>query len=217
MIANHINENKIAISRNEEFTKLINITIVNKNEFNEICRYKNVQACIFEYKEIVQMLNRKRFVARVITEIENEHKLFEKYQDFANVFNKTNVDKLLEHDSQNYAIETIENKLFSFESIYNLSITELKTLREYFDKHLKKKFITFSHSSTKVSILFVKKSSENLRLCVDYRSLNAITIKNRYLIFLIMQILICLMSVVIFTKLDIRAIYYAIRIREENE
>jgi hypothetical protein len=217
MITSHASENKIATSRNEEFTKSINITIVNKDEFYEICRYENVQACIFEYEEIVQMLNRERFVARAIIKIENEHKLSEKYQNFADVFNKTNVDKLSEHDSQNHAIETIKNKLFSFESIYNLSIIELKTLREYLDEHLKKKFIISSHSSTRVSILFVKKSSESLRLCVNYRNLNAIIIKNRYLIFLIMQILICLMSAVIFTKLDIRAIYYAIRIREENE
>jgi hypothetical protein len=169
-----------------------------------------VQACIFEYEEIVQMLNRERFVARAIIEIENEHKLSEKYQDFVDVFNKTNVDKLSKHDSQNHVIKTIENKSSSFESIYNLSITELKTLREYLNEHLKKRFITLFHSSTRVSILFVKKSSEDLRLCVDYKSLNAITIKNRYLIFLIMQILICLMSAIIFTKLDIRAIYYTI-------
>jgi hypothetical protein len=142
MIANYASEDKITISKNKEFTKSIDITMIDKDEFNEICRYENVQACIFEYEEIVQMLNRKRFVAKAIIEIENEHKLFKKYQDFANVFDKMNVDKLSEHDSQNYAIETIENKLFSFESIYNLSIIELKTLREYLDEHLKKKFIT---------------------------------------------------------------------------
>jgi hypothetical protein len=163
------------------------------------------------------MLNREKFVARAIIEIENEHKLSEKYQDFVDVFNKTNVDKLSEHDSQDHVIETIKNKLFSFESIYNLSITELKTLCEYLDEHLKKKFITFFNLSTRISILFVKKSSESLRLYVDYKSLNAITIKNRYFIFLIMQILICLMSAVIFTKLNIRAIYYIIRIQKENE
>jgi hypothetical protein len=217
MIVSHASENKIAINKDKEFIKSINIVMMNKDEFNEICRYENVQACIFEYEEIVQMLNRKRFVARAIIKIENEHKLSEKYQDFANVLNKMNIDKLSEHNSQNHAIETIENKSFSFESIYNLSIIELKTFREYLDEHLKKKFITSSHSSTRVSILFVKKSSEDLRLCVNYKRLNAITIKNRYLIFLIMQILICLMSVVIFTKLNIRAVFYAIRIREENE
>jgi hypothetical protein len=163
------------------------------------------------------MLNRERFVAKAIIKIKNEHKVFEKYQDFANVFNKTNVDKLFKHDLRNYAIEIIKNKLSSFELIYNVSIIKLKTLRKYLDEHLKKKFITSFHLSTKISILFVKKLSENLRLCADYKRLNAIIIKNRYFIFLIMQILICLISIVIFTKLNIRMIYYAIRIREENE
>jgi hypothetical protein len=53
MIVNHASEDKIIISKNEEFTKLIDIAIVDKDEFNEICRYENVQACIFEYEEIV--------------------------------------------------------------------------------------------------------------------------------------------------------------------
>jgi hypothetical protein len=42
MIANYVREDKIVINRNKESTKLINITIVDKNEFNEICRYENV-------------------------------------------------------------------------------------------------------------------------------------------------------------------------------
>jgi hypothetical protein len=79
IIANHISENKIVTSKNEEFIKSINIAIVDKDEFNEICRYENMQACIFEYEEIVQMLNRERFVAKAIIKIKNEHKLFEKY------------------------------------------------------------------------------------------------------------------------------------------
>jgi hypothetical protein len=79
VIASHVSEDKIVINRNEESIKSINITIVDRDEFNEICRYENVQACIFEYEEIVQMLNRKRFITRVVTEIENEHKLSEKY------------------------------------------------------------------------------------------------------------------------------------------
>jgi hypothetical protein len=163
------------------------------------------------------MLDQERFVTKAIIKIENKHKLFKKYQDFANVFDKTNIDKLFKHDSQNHAIKMIENKSFSFELIYNLSIIELKTLYEYLNEYLKKRFITSSYLSTRISILFVKKSSESLRLCVNYRELNAIIIKNCYLIFLIMQILIYLISVMIFTKLDIRAIYYAIRIRKENE
>jgi hypothetical protein len=42
VIVSHVSKDKIATSRNEEFTKSINIAIVDKDEFNEICRYENV-------------------------------------------------------------------------------------------------------------------------------------------------------------------------------
>ena len=65
--------------------------------------------------------------------------------------------------------------------------------------------------------MFVKKKNENLRVCVDYRSLNFITVKNSYLISLIKQLLNRLIEAVIFTKLNIRSAYIALRIRADNE
>ena len=81
------------------------------------------------------MMNRQNIVVEATTEI----KLSKKYQEFADVFDEMNVDKLSEHDSQNHAIKTIEKKSFSFDSIYNLSVTELKVLRKYFNDYLIKK------------------------------------------------------------------------------
>ncbi len=90
-------------------------------------------------------------------------KIFKKYKDFANVFDKVNVNKLLEHDSQNHAIKT-KNKMFSFESIYNLSMIELKLFKKYLDEFLTKEFIVFFSSFVDTSILFVKKLRNDLRL-----------------------------------------------------
>ncbi len=141
---------------------------------------------------------------------------FEKYKDFANVFDKINVDKLFEHDSQNYAINT-KNKMFLFESMYNLSIIEFELFKKYFDEFLTKKFIVFFSSFVDASILFVKKSKNDLKLCVNYKELNVITIKNRYSIFLINQLLNRLSDVKKFTKLNIQTTYNFIRIKEEDE
>jgi hypothetical protein len=91
------------------------------------------------------------------TIMKSSKKIFEKYKNFADVFDKVNVDKLLEHDSQDHAIDT-KNKMSSFESMYNLSMTELELLKKYFDEFLTKKFIVFFSSFVDVSILFVKKS-----------------------------------------------------------
>jgi hypothetical protein len=142
--------------------------------------------------------------------------IFEKYKNFADVFDKINADILLDHDSQDHAIDT-KDKMSFFESIYNLSMTELELLREYLDEFLTKKFVVFFFSFANAPILFVKKSKDDLRLCVDYKKLNVITIKNRYSISLVNQLLNRFSEVKKFTKLDIQTAYNFIRIKEEDE
>ncbi len=62
--------------------------------------------------------------------------------------------------------------------IYNLSQYELVTLCEYLDENLENGFIRHSKSLVSAPILFVKKKDGYLRMCVDYRGLNQLTIKN---------------------------------------
>ena len=63
-------------------------------------------------------------------------------------------------------------------------------------------------------ILFILKKNKKLRLYVDYRRLNTITIKNRYLI---IEALNRLYDVKIFSKLNLKNIYYRIRIKMSDE
>ena len=70
----------------------------------------------------------------------------------------------------------------TFGPIYALSEKELKTLREGFDKDLARGFIRKSTSLAGYPILFIPKKNGSLQQCVDYRKLNDITIKNRYLL-----------------------------------
>jgi hypothetical protein len=62
--------------------------------------------------------------------------------------------------------------------LYNLSQRELQVLREYLDAVLKKGWICASRLLSIAPILFVPKKDGCDRLCVDYRSLNKVTIKN---------------------------------------
>jgi hypothetical protein len=66
-------------------------------------------------------------------------------------------------------------------------------------------------------ILFVFKKNEGFRLYVNYRDLNKITVKNRYSFFLMKKILNRFNGVAIYTKLDLKNIYYRIRIRKGDE
>ena len=76
-----------------------------------------------------------------------------------------------------------------------------------------KRFTNFA----KVFIIFVTKKNKNFRLCVDYRNLNVITIKNYYFLFFINKTLNRLINAQYFTKLNFKNIYYRIRIRVENK
>ena len=57
---------------------------------------------------------------------------------------------------------------------------ELDATKKYVDEHLTKKFIRPFTSPVASPVILVKKPGGGLRFCVDYRALNAITIKNRY-------------------------------------
>ena len=66
-------------------------------------------------------------------------------------------------------------------------------------------------------MLFIKKPGDGLRFCVDYRSLNAVTVKNRYPLPLILETLNRLSRAKIFTKLDTISAFNRLYIREGDE
>ncbi len=139
------------------------------------------------------------------------------YFAFQNIFSEVKAHKLFEHDFHDHVIEILSNRNSSFDSIYNLSATELKILKDYIDEYMKKNFIIEFVSSAKVFILFVKKTNDKLCLCVNYKELNEIIIKNRYSLFFINENLNRLFETKIFIKLNVKDVFHRIRIRKENE
>ena len=91
------------------------------------------------------------------------------------------------------------------------------TLRTYLDDVLAKDWIQYLTSPAESFILFVSKKNNNLRLCVDYRGLNKVTIKNRHPLSLISETLDRLNEVKRFTKLNLKNAYHRIRIRKGDE
>ena len=65
-------------------------------------------------------------------------------------------------------------------------------------------------------ILFVKKKDGSLRMCIDYRMLNSITVKNKYPLPRIDDLFDQLQSARVFSKIDLRSGYYQLRIREQD-
>ena len=103
------------------------------------------------------------------------------YAEFADVFEPKNSQNLPPHrHGVDHEIPLVPNAKPVYGPIYNLSETELKALKDYIDNMVAKGFIRPSKSPFGSPVLFVKKPDGSLRLCVDYRKLNDITIKNRY-------------------------------------
>jgi hypothetical protein len=99
---------------------------------------------------------------------------------FLKVFLPSEADKLPPHRSYDHAIDLEPGKQPPWGPVYSLSEVELKVLREYLEKMLRLGKIRPSKSPAGAPILFVKKKDGSLRLCVDYRGLNRVSIKNRY-------------------------------------
>ena len=98
-----------------------------------------------------------------------------------------------------------------------MSAKELHVLKETLDAHLKSGFIRPSKSSCAAPALFVPKPPDGLRMVVDYRGLNKVSVKNRYPLPLIPELLDRLHKAKVFTKLDLRNAYHQIRIKDGDE
>lgn len=100
--------------------------------------------------------------------------------------------------------------------MYRMSPKENDELKQQIQKLLEQGFIQPSTSPYGAPVLFVKKKTGELRMCIDYRALNKITIKNRYPLPRIDELLDRLGEARVFSKLDLRSGYHQIRIAPED-
>ena len=99
---------------------------------------------------------------------------------------------------------------------YRMAPMELAELKKQIEELLEKGFIRPSVSPWGAPVLFVRKKDGSLRLCIDYRQLNKITIKNKYPLPRIDDLLDQLAGASIFSKIDLRTGYHQLRVREED-
>ena len=99
---------------------------------------------------------------------------------------------------------------------YRMAPIELRELKVQLQELLDKKLIRPSVSPWGAPILFVKKKDGSMRLCVDYRELNKITIKNKYPLPRIDDLFDQLNGAKVFSKIDLRSGYHQLRIKMED-
>ncbi|KAI3666339.1 hypothetical protein L1987_27530 [Smallanthus sonchifolius] len=99
---------------------------------------------------------------------------------------------------------------------YRLAPSELQELASQLQELANKGFIRPSHSPWGAPVLFVKKKDGSFRMCIDYRELNKLTIKNRYPLPRIDDLFDQLQGSTCFSKIDLRSGYHQLRVREED-
>ena len=97
-----------------------------------------------------------------------------------------------------------------------MNILELNELKSQSKELIDKKYIRPSVSPWGAPVIFVKKKDGTMRLCIDYRQLNKMTIKNRYPLPRIDDLFDQLRGATVFSKIDLRSGYHQVRIKDED-
>jgi len=139
------------------------------------------------------------------------------YRDFVRIFGKEAQAALPAHGDQDVTIDLEPGKQPPSGKLYPLSLDEPQLLKEYLDEMLKNGKTRPSKSSAGAPIFFVKLANGKLRIVVDYRGLNAITIKDKYPLPLMTTLMEQGGRSQIFSKLDLKLGFKLLLIAEGYE
>ncbi len=144
-------------------------------------------------------------------------KLSSKYQNFLDVFDWVQVDKLSSHHSYDHKIKLTNDVTSSKCWAYWMSFYKLQKIKEYLNENLSKSFITSSKISYFSLILFALKINDNLRFCIDYQKLNVIIKRNRYSLLLIDEMIDKIVDCKHLTWLNIIFAFNKLRMHLDSE
>ena len=115
-----------------------------------------------------------------------------------------------------FEIEVLPGTALISKAPYQMVPVELKELQVQLQDLLKKGLIRPSYSPWGAPVLFVKKKDGTLRMCMDYRELNKVTIKNKYHLPRIDDLFDQLKGASMFSKIDLRSSYHQLKIKESD-
>ena len=115
-----------------------------------------------------------------------------------------------------FGIDLIPGTTLISTAPYRMAPVELKELKSQLQELTNKGFVRPSFSPWGAPVLFVKKKDGSMRLCVDYRQLNKVKIKNKYPLPRIDDLFDQLKGATWFSKIDLRSGYYQLRVKESD-
>ncbi len=157
-------------------------------------------------------------VDETIQNLENvKVKLSLKYQNFLDIFDRAQADKLSSHRSYDHKIKLTSDATSSYCWAYRMSFYKLQKVKKYLNENLFKEFITSSKASYFSLVLFILKANEDLWFCIDYRKLNAIIKRNRYSLSLIDEMINKIVDCKHLIQLDIISTFNKLWMHSDSE
>ena len=155
------------------------------------------------------------FLAYVSNENEVSLEDISVVRDFPNVFPNDLLNLPLEMEVQ-FTIDLVPGTNSISKAPYRMAPIELKELKVQFQELLDKGFIKPSVLPWGAPVLFVKKKDGSMRLCIDYKELNKVTVRNKYPLPRIDDLFEQLQGACVFSKINLLSRYHQLRVKSED-
>jgi hypothetical protein len=190
-----------------------NIVMLNGASFFRTVKKGNLTV----YKTSLYDIN-KAIEAQDLKERPLQEMVPEQYHEFFPLINVVLADRLPPHrPGIDHEVGLKDRETPTWGALYSMSRVELVVLKEWLEENMSKGFIWQWSSPFAAPVLFARKPGGALQFRIDYRDIHSKTIKNRYLLPLIKEMLNLLGKARIYTKLDVRGAYNLLRVKEGDE
>jgi hypothetical protein len=176
-------------------------------------------------KQIKKLIRKNKIDTIILASIRPDHLTYDEplsseaeslLSEFTDVFPSQLPSHLPPRRDVDHRIELTQSTPPTLRSVYRMSSTELDELKKQLDELVASGFIKPSKSPFGAPVLFVKKKDGSMRMCVDYRDLNRITVKNRYPLPRVEELFDRLRGAKYFSKIDLRSGYHQVRIHSAS-
>ncbi|KAA3474185.1 DNA/RNA polymerases superfamily protein [Gossypium australe] len=221
-----------------EFDIILGMDWLVKHRAQLDCAEKWMSIRTVEDKEIVMIGERRNYLANVISALKAEKMVRKGYGAFLAFISALDAKELSVEDVRTvkefpdvfpeelpgvppdreveFGIELLPGTAPVSIAPYRMAPKELSELKAQIQELLDRGFIRPSVSPWGAPVLFVKKKDGSMRMCIDYRQLNKLTIKNRYPLPRIDDLFDQLKGASVFSKIDLRSGYHQFKVKEAD-
>ncbi|GJU95872.1 putative reverse transcriptase domain-containing protein [Tanacetum coccineum] len=202
----------------ESFDVIVGMDWLSQHKAVIVCHEKVVEIPVEDGRTLRVHGERTIGIAKALKSVkEDEPKLgdISVVRDFEDVFPEDLLG-LPPQRQVEFRIDLVPGATPIAKSPYRLAPSEMQELSRQLQELQDKGFIRPSYSPWGAPVLFVKKKDGSLRMCIDYRELNKLTVKNRYPLLRIDDLFDQLQGSRNFSKIDLRSGYHQLRVHEDD-